>query len=55
MFWTTLCVSVFGVFALAAAPNDLLSIAKYIGLATAVAPFVATWLSLASWLVIQVA
>jgi hypothetical protein len=53
-----LCVAFvlgFGVIALLTAPNDLASIVKHIGYATALAPFAAACFSVPIWIVIKVA
>jgi hypothetical protein len=52
---TVVCVLLFGGFAFATAPNDLVSIAKCIGIGTAVAPFAAACFSVPIWLVLKVA
>jgi len=49
------CILVFGAYALVAAPNDLVSIAKCICIATGVAPFVAACFAVPVWLVLKVA
>jgi hypothetical protein len=52
--WTLLFTMVFGTVAFFKAPNDFASIAKYVGLATGMAVFVAAWFAVPMWAVIRI-